>query len=1329
MQRSIRWLLWSFGGLAACLLLALLLLIAAAHSPLGRTTIERAVSTFSAGQVVLSGLGGDLPGELTIQHLALYDSRGLSLTVDELLLNWLPIKLLTGEIAIERLQARQIVFVRPPETAAESSPPGKPSLPLAVNLRSLLIEHLQITPPAGQAVDLGIEGRLKLTELTRGEIELRVQSLKSDGSYSLQADLTDDALNAHLSLQEAAQGPLAAFAGLRNHETLHLEASLAGPLSSVLSHVELKLDGLQALLDGNIDWVTSGADLAVTATAPAMRLRQDLAWQALALNLRLHGPLTKLNADGNLHLDKLSVAQAAIGDIAVNLQGSNGSIDLDGKLSGLRLLPAEADILHAVPLAFQAKLGLDQPGYSVAFELKHPMLAATGQADLREDQSTAEMALTLPDLQAVAALGGMQAAGQGKMTLKFARQDAGSRLEAAGMLSISGDHSTAARLLGKSAKFDLAMTLHDKDIALSGLHLDGKALSLSADGGLTSGIAGFNWKAQLNDLSAIVAADSGRLAAHGRLTGPLDDLALSADLNGELASKGYPSGPVTATVQLKNLPHAPNGRIDLSGVLFRAPIAMQLAVNSPDNKTVKLVIDKADWNSAHAQGGLIFRQDSPLPEGKIDIKISRLADLQPLLKRPLSGSVNATLESSRQQARLRLDARNSGLDKTAIIERSKLELTVTDPAGHPRLDGLLTLDGISAGKLNGSAQLKLDGRPDALAMRLSASLPDLYADDAQLNAAALLNAHARMLTINALQAGWRKQTLRLLAPAKVGFNDGLTVDRLRLGLQQAELELAGCFSPELALTAELHQVSAELLTLFVPNPAMTGTLHADAQLHGTLQSPTGLVRFNADKLQMRQGPGRALPPARLIASAALHGDVADLDIKLDAGKDITVQIAGQAPMTAAGLFAMHGEAALDLKQLDPLLTANGRRLRGQLRASAQLAGGGSFSAVTGHAQIDHGEWRDYVTGAEISDISAVLAADKGTLRLDKLQARAGPGTLSAAGSLKLLSAGYPIDLTLTARNARPLAGDQLAVNLDADITLAGLAAEQLTATGRIFINRAEIRIPERIPANIAVLKLSNASATPPPPPAINSDIALNVTIAAPRNIFIRGRGLDAELGGQVHIAGTVNQLRPDGEFKLRSGQFTLAGQTLVFNQGAIGFDNNSLTNPSLNFVANSNRNNFMTSLTVTGSVEQPKIVLSSTPALPQDEILANMLFGKGAANLSPLELVQIASTLASLTGVTSGIDDPLESARKRLGLDRLSAGGANPSIDAGRYIAPGVYLGAKQGISGGTPQATIQIEVSKRLKLEGGVGSNAASPSGSTAATSNSLGLIYQFEY
>jgi translocation and assembly module TamB len=1333
MQRRNRWLLWGFVGLLALPLLALALLMRAANTPTGLAEIERAVSVLTANQIVLNGLGGDLPTQLTVKRIELHDSGGSWLTIDELILDWLPVKLLVGELAVERLQARQIAIARQPvSSAAEPKASGGLALPLAIDLNNLLVEHVEMAPPlAGKAINLSVGGRLALSTALRGAMELNAKQLDGKGAYSVQAGLTNDTLQARLSLHEAAQGPLALLVGLDDREALSLEASLEGPLSAVVSRMDLKLDELQARLGGSIDFVQPGADLSVTASAPAMQLRPDLTWRALALNLQLRGALKELGVNGGLHIDGLHAAQTAIGSIAVKLQGSGGRIDLDGELADLRPPSSKTDLLQATPLAFQVQIGLDTPDYPVEFVLKHPLIDASGRTRLEDKGMRAELALNLPDLRPLAAANGMQLDGHGMLTLKAARQADGSKLEMAGLLGLSGG-SSWAKLLGESAKFDVSMAGKDEDMTLSRLQLDGKALSLSAHGELESGNADFEWQAQLNDVSVIADTASGKLAIQGSLNGERNDLTLETELNGILTSQGYPGGPIDANLQLQHLPDAPDGRIDLSGELIGSPIDVRLVVGSPGDQSIRLDIDQAAWKSARASGGLTLTRDNSPPAGKIVMKINRLTDFRPLIGQPLSGSADATLEMGERGgqplAKLGLEARNAGLQGMAMVESATLALTVSDPAANARLDGLLTINGINAGKVNGSARLKMDGPMDSLHLGLSASSPDLNGSAAQLSAAAQLNAAGGALAVSAIQASWRQQTVRLLAPAKVLFADGLSVDRLRLGLQQAELDIAGKFTPELALNAELHETPAELISLFAPGLAMSGTLHADAKLAGSLAQPTGLVRFQADKLQMKQGSGRGLPPARIDASAALHGEIADLDAKLSAGNDTRFQVLGQIPMTQTGPLALHGEAALDLKQLNPILSAEGRRVRGQLRATANITGTLPSPLVTANARLDGGDWQDQVAGVGIKDIAAELQAENGTLRIVKLQGKAGDGTLAATGSVGLSAAGLPVDLTVTARNAKPLASDRLTANLDADLSVRGFAAELLNVGGRIRIHRADIRIPERMPTSIAVLKLNNPAA---PPPEAKGDIALDLTIAAPREIFVRGRGLDAELGGTVHVAGTLKALRPDGAFHLRRGEFSLAGQTLVFNQGEVGFDSGSLTNPSLNFVATTSRNNIAASLTVGGSALQPKITLSSTPQLPQDEILANLLFGKGTASLSPLEMVQIASTLASLTGVTSGGEDPLESARKRLGLDRLSAGGANPSVEGGRYIAPGVYLGAKQGVSGGNPQAIIQIDVLRGLKLESTVGSvgGAGGTSSSGTSSTNSIGVIYQFEY
>jgi len=139
---------------------------------------------------------------------------------------------------------------------------------------------------------------------------------------------------------------------------------------------------------------------------------------------------------------------------------------------------------------------------------------------------------------------------------------------------------------------------------------------------------------------------------------------------------------------------------------------------------------------------------------------------------------------------------------------------------------------------------------------------------------------------------------------------------------------------------------------------------------------------------------------------------------------------------------------------------------------------------------------------------------------------------------------------------------------------------------------------------------------------------------------------------------------------------------------------------------------------VTGRASDPQIVLSSVPDLPQDEVLAQFLFGHSISDLSPVQVVQLATAVAQLAGGSGG--DLLANIRKSTGLDTLSIGtdrSGNAAVQAGRYVNERVYLGVTTGATGQT-NATVNLDITKNLKarLEAGTEGTGA-------------GLFYEREY
>ena len=256
-----------------------------------------------------------------------------------------------------------------------------------------------------------------------------------------------------------------------------------------------------------------------------------------------------------------------------------------------------------------------------------------------------------------------------------------------------------------------------------------------------------------------------------------------------------------------------------------------------------------------------------------------------------------------------------------------------------------------------------------------------------------------------------------------------------------------------------------------------------------------------------------------------------------------------------------------------------------------------------------------------------------------------------------------MDLHFTADDARPLSSDLVTALIDANLSVEGQVKGDLQAGGTVHVRRADIHIPDKLPASVAVLQVRDANAPPPPPAPTEapSKIALDLTLDAPEQVFIRGRGLDAELGGTIHITGTAAKPIPNGGLKLRRGTLSVIGTTLNFTEGSIDFNGAGITDPSIHFVATSTTATIVATLTVSGSAKDPKITLSSVPDMPQDEILSQLLFNTSTSKLSPLQLAQIAAALASLSGATSGFD-PLESLRQPLDWIACRSAATAPAI-------------------------------------------------------------------
>jgi translocation and assembly module TamB len=1045
----------------------------------------------------------------------------------------------------------------------------------------------------------------------------------------------------------------------------------------------------------------------------------------------MHGPLAAPEATATLAAEALTAGGAKVGSLRANVAGdATGQTEVRASLDGLRVPGPSPDVLASGPLTLEATVQLADAVRPFRFSLRHSLFSAEGTGDTGRGQ----VHLTVPDLTPFSAIGGVDLQGHTELDIGAARSGNGVDLTVKGGVWISNGMRSIPTLIGDSGTIDLAASVSGEDVRLSRFFLGGAGINASASGQFVNRLLSADWTLALHQLTAIQPRLAGAIEARGHLGGSLEALSISGDVTGNLAASGQQLQLVTAHFTADGLPNAPEGRLTAGGSLLDAPLDVAIGAERRDGG-FHFVIDRVSWKSLTAGGTLDLAQGERLPTGTVTLRVSRLEDITPLLGQPIAGDVTASLESTPGAARVKAVVTGGASPSKGRVAKAALDATIADPAGSAVIDGGLTLDGVEAAGVRASGRLVAKGPLDVLDLSLDANAADVRGVPARLVGSGRLNAAAETLSLASLQGSWGREPVRLLAPASIGFAQGVAVDRLRLGFRQGELAISGRWGGGgVGLNATLVNLPADIIGAVAPAYAADGTVSGEARLTGSPARPEGFIHVSAAGIRLRAGPGRALPPASSTVIATLRGGGARVDAKLSAGKS-SVTLAGTVPLKTTGPMDVRVGGMVDLAMLNPLVAARGRDVRGQLDLSMAVGGTPVAPRASGTLRLSGGAYQDADLGTHIASIVGVASVQGDTIRLEQLAGTSGPGTVSVTGTVSI-AATPVVDLSLRASNARVLSTDLATALIDANLTLRGALNATPVLAGGVAARTANIQVPEKLPPGIVVLRVREAGApvvkAPPPTPA--PDLALNLTLDAPSQIYVRGRGLDAELGGRVGFLGTAMAPVPQGSLQLRRGTYSVAGQSLNLTSGTIDFAGGPLTNPRLNLVATSSSSALTATLTITGDVRDPKIVLSSMPDMPQDEILAQLLFNSAKAKLNPFQVAQIAAALASISGVGPSIGDPLGRVRSALGLDQLSVGSdasGGTTLQAGRYLAPGVRLGASQSASGGGSQATVEIDVAKGLKLQttAGTGSTSATPGVGGSMNGSGVGLLYQFEY
>lgn len=580
-------------------------------------------------------------------------------------------------------------------------------------------------------------------------------------------------------------------------------------------------------------------------------------------------------------------------------------------------------------------------------------------------------------------------------------------------------------------------------------------------------------------------------------------------------------------------------------------------------------------------------------------------------------------------------------------------------------------------------------------------------------------------------------TFRTAEPARIrpaGGRYDLMPTRFEIG--KGGLHLSGSYGERISLRGRLESVDLALADAISPGLGLSGLASgtmdftsgrgsalpqgdANLRIEGFRRSTADAVSLPLDvslvgKMTSAAGEVRAVLRSR----GSLMGRVAATLSPIPAGPAKWSDRLFAAPL--AGGIRYNGPA----DTLVSFAGLAGQRLTGPIAVGADFSGQLQSPRLAGFVRGEGLTYDNLTYGTRLTSMALTGRFSGDRLQIESLSARAGDGAIQARGHVSLSAeAGYPMDLSLDLDNARMARSDALSARASGSFRLTKAAGETALLSGNVRVPEARYAFVRQGAAQVPSLsgvrfKPGAVRTVAPNREAVArrrgafDHIRLDIGVAAPERLFVSGMGLESEWRANLRLTGTTAAPRVAGQATLSRGTLDFAGRSFSLSEGRISFADGVASDPAVILVASEDIDDITVRVNVTGRASDPQVTFSSTPSLPQDEVLSRILFGQAIGNLSAVQSLQLAASLNSLRTGGAGLN-PLGKLRSATGLDRLSilaadeATGRGTSLSVGQYITNDIYVEFITDARGFTA-TQIEVSLTKALSIISQAGGSGA---------------------
>lgn len=1316
--------------------------------------------------ISIGSVDGIWSGDLSISHVVVKDGETAWLLVKDIEVVWSPLKLMLGRFDADLVRAGRVEIARPPETGDSDKPEGSASLPLRLDIRVIDLPQILLDDSlAGGIARLAAKAKL-FADTTPVRIEADAALSRTDGiDGTLKAKIVyhpdGDRLDLDLKGSEPGDGILVNLLGIKGKPRVDLQINGSGPAADWSGVATLAFDGTESArvsaalredrngrkfsADGSgafdlilpqpyASLMTGGANFEVTGrTDNSGAYAIERAWLSSARFVAEASGAFDPNGDSDMRI----LARGADGPVRIVLADNGGATTLDLNTLSAEVSGTGADL---AVVAEANAAAFDMPGISlvgIRASISSDGFDPSVISGPFEITATAnQLKSSNPDIQrltggvvsvsasgrlsvgdvtldnATIGAGHVKASASGTASAELAGFDLKSRVE----IARAGLPEAAAMLAGDRLVAEARLRRDAKGVlSASDLTLTGVGLKVSGEGRLAGDVVQASISGEVPSLAAANEKITGALTFAASVDGPVSGPGFQLEARSdELVAIGKSVADLTLTAKGIANRDAPSADVRLSGKIEGASIdgVANLSTREGQKLIEKLRIAIGD---NEVKGNL--RLDAGFrPTGLLNVALPDLSQIAALALQQAEGDLQGAVEFLIAADVPILNIRAASARVVSgenVAEDLKIDAVIDNYLSKPNVAGNIAAARISAGNTiiqDLSVDLERDG--DWTNFAGSAQVQGTRAE----LSGSVRAGDAVTIRLASGNADLQGLQLALGDPSQITVRNSVAeIERLALVVGGGKIDVSGTAGKTLALSAKLAAVSASVANVFVPALGANGSVSGVVSVTGAAASPA--IRYDVSVADASVAQSRA---------AGLRG----LSVKSD-GRFADKRLALQAVLTDASGLSLNvdggvqtgGNPVLDLKLSGsvPLrlasagVAAQGIKLEGAAKIDLKITGSPPVPNISGTVSTTGARFIDARSGIAINKISADIGLTSQTATITSLRGELSTGgTLTGKGTIGIRPENnFPADLTIALRNGRYTDGELVTANLGGDLTLKGAIVAGGVLGGRIDFGKVTVRIPDTLSGSLARLDVKHKNAParvqkqadalqPGGSNKSSSNLGLDVILNAPSQIFIRGRGLDAELGGTLRLSGSTGTPRATGTFNLIRGRLSILGRRLTFTKGTAGFSGSLV--PVIDLTAETTTSDATVSVRVSGSADDPKFTFSSSPSLPEDEVLAQLIFGQSLSNLSPLQIAQLADAVAELSGV-GGSTGLLDKLRGQIGVDDIDVKTDNEtgdtSVAVGKYLNERTYLSIEKGSKAGSGKATIDLSIGRGLKLRG----------------------------